>query len=123
MLDCPVDEKNTDRQPKNKAVQAFDESPSFLGAIKTLESFEGLLDRPHLAVVVRKCGAILMSDLTLDLRRVRLRLLLARSLHVTLETAKRSALDLLQHQHGCCVDIPGQMIIKGREAICVAPHA
>ena len=41
-----------------------------MGAIKTLESFEGLLDRPALAVVVRKCGAALMSDLTLDLRRV-----------------------------------------------------
>lgn len=52
-------------------VQAFDESSSFLGAIKTLESFEGLLDRPALAAVVRKCGAMLMSDLSLDLRRVR----------------------------------------------------
>ena len=41
-----------------------------MGAIKTLESFEGLLDRPAVAVVVRKCGAALMSDLTLDLRRV-----------------------------------------------------
>ena len=51
-------------------LQAFDESSSFLGAIKTLEGFEGLLDRPALAVVVRRCGAMLMSDLTLDLRRV-----------------------------------------------------
>lgn len=41
-----------------------------MGAIKTLESFEGLLDRPAVAVVVRKCGAAMMLDLTLDLRRV-----------------------------------------------------
>ena len=41
-----------------------------MGAIKTLESFEGLLDRPAVAIVVRKCGAALMSDLTLDLCRV-----------------------------------------------------
>ena len=41
-----------------------------MGAIKTLESFEGLLDRPAVAIVVRKCGAASMSDLTLDLRRV-----------------------------------------------------
>ncbi len=51
-------------------LQAFDESSSFLGAVKALESFEGLLDRPALALVVRKCGDMLMSDLTLDLRRV-----------------------------------------------------
>ena len=54
-----------------QAVQAFDESSTFMGGVKTLESFEGLLERPAMAVVVRKCGAVLMSDLTLDLRRVR----------------------------------------------------
>ena len=54
-----------------QVVQAFDESSTFMGGVKTLESFEGLLERPAVAVVVRKCGAVLMSDLTLDLRRVR----------------------------------------------------
>ena len=62
--------KQTRRQHNDIMLQAFDESSSFLGAIKALESFEGLLDRPALAIVVRKCGAMLMSDLTLDLRRV-----------------------------------------------------
>ena len=53
-----------------QAVQAFDESSTFMGGVKTLESFEGLLERPAVTVMVRKCGAVLMSDLTLDLRRV-----------------------------------------------------
>jgi len=54
-----------------QAVQAFDESSTFMGGVKTLESFEGLLERPAVADVVRKCGAVLISDLMLDLRRVR----------------------------------------------------
>ena len=52
-------------------VQAFDECATYMGALKALESFEGLLERAIVAVVVRKCAAVLLSDLTLDLRRVR----------------------------------------------------
>lgn len=57
-------------------MQAYDQNATFEGAFKTLEGFEGLLDRAVVSSDVRLRASALLTTLSLDLRKVILSVIL-----------------------------------------------
>ena len=51
--------------------QAYDDSATLSAVFKLLEGFEGLLQRATVAADIQRRAAALLTDLTVELRRVR----------------------------------------------------